>query len=155
TALYGIRQAPYASYEVVVDLASGDAGNLNGPALDLVGADGDHVLKAATAAGRGPARSLRWQNGAAAVDDQLVPVRSNGCATSCGVDDVYRIRAYETTYAVPRFNNAGGQVTVLLLQNSTADTVSGTASFRSPAGAILGSKTFTLAPHGALSLNTT
>jgi hypothetical protein len=38
---------------------------------------------------------------------------------------VYRIRAYETTYSIPRFNNAGSQVTVLLLQNPTPYTLQG------------------------------
>ena len=34
-------------------------------------------------------------------------------------DDVYRLRAYETTATIPRFNNSATQVTVVVLQNTT------------------------------------
>ena len=42
--------------------------------------------------------------------------------------------SYETTYAVPRFNNLGSQVTVLLLQNPTNYTITGTVYFWSATG---------------------
>ena len=32
---------------------------------------------------------------------------SSGCQTDCGPDDVYRLRAFETTQSIPRFNNVG------------------------------------------------
>ena len=52
-------------------------------------------------------------------------------------DDVYRIRAYETTYSVPRFNNAGTQTTVLILQNPAAYPISGNIYFWSTSGALV------------------
>src|SRR6185503_20074286 len=71
------------------------------------------------------AQSLRWTNGTAEVDDQFIRIRSGACSTDCGADDVYRIRAFDTTYVIPRFNDAGSQVTVLLLQNPTDYAVAG------------------------------
>ena len=70
----------------------------------------------------GDSVSLRWENTTSlTVVNQHLRV-DGACATPCGPDDVYRIRAFETTYSIPRFNNAGSQVTVLLLQNPTAYT---------------------------------
>jgi uncharacterized repeat protein (TIGR01451 family) len=152
---YRIRQQPFASYEVVVDETSGDIGLGNGPSLDLMGPDGTTVLRTSDPAGTGPARSLRFENATSSiVDDQTVRVRSASCSTDCGPDDAYRIRAYETTYMVPRFNNSGSQLTVLLLQNPGPVTVNGLIHFWSPAGAALGSRTFTLGPKELLVLPT-
>jgi hypothetical protein len=81
-------------------------------------------------------------------------VRSAGCGTDCGPDDVYRIRAYETTYSVPRFNNAGSQLTVLVLQNPTDSTISGDVYFQDTLGAVVAVQGFTLMPKQALVLNT-
>ena len=80
-------------------------------------------------------------------------VRVDGtCAGGCGSDDVYRVRAFETTYAIPRFNNSGTQVTVLILQNPTTYAISGHAWFWK--GALLGSQAFTLPARQTLVLNT-
>ena len=153
--LFRLRQQPYASYEVVVDAASGDVGVGQGPALDRVAADGSTVLQPAQAAGSGPARSLRWINTTGAVvDTDLVRVESASCATECGPDDAYRLRAYETTYSVPRFNNSGSQITVVVLQNPTAAAVQARLAFWSAAGALLLEHAVTLPAHGSASVNT-
>ena len=76
------------------------------------------------------------------------------CATPCGSDDVYRIRAFETTYSIPRFNNSGSQVTVLLVQNPAAYTVTGDIWFWSTSGTLLGSRALTLPARQTLVLNT-
>jgi putative Ig domain-containing protein len=151
---FSIRQQPYASYEVVVDAASGDLGDA-GPVLERVAADGTTVLQSSQPAGVGFARSLRWANATAStIDDESVLVLSAGCTTDCGTDDTYRIRAYETTATVPRFNNAGTQITVLLLQNPGGVTITGTVYFWSTAGALVGQQTFSLVPRQLLVLNT-
>jgi hypothetical protein len=80
-------------------------------------------------------------------------VRSTGCGTDCGADDTYRVRARETTYAVPRFNQSGTQGTVLVVQNRTTRTVSARAYFWSPAGILLGESLFTLAARATHVLN--
>jgi hypothetical protein len=106
------------------------------------------------ALGSGPGRTLRWQNtSASGIANQPIRVRSGGCATNCGADDTYRVRGWETTYTIPRFNNGGTQATVLLVQNATSRQVAGTAHFWSVAGTLLGSQPFNLQPRAALVLN--
>jgi hypothetical protein len=100
-------------------------------------------------------RSLRWSNATgSAIDDQVIRVRSTGCTTGCGTDDVYRIRAWETTGAVPRFNNSGTQITVLLLQNMGTQTIAGTVYFWAGAGTPAGQQGFSLDAHQVLVMNT-
>ena len=90
--LFRIAQSARASYEVVVDGASGDVSPV---LLDLVGSDGTTVLQTAQAIGLGPGRSLRWRNLLpGTVANQTIRVRSGGCTTGCGADDVYRIRRW-------------------------------------------------------------
>jgi parallel beta-helix repeat protein len=148
--LYRIGQRPYSSYEVLVDGTSGDI-----VPVALVRLAGDlSVLQTATPVAVGPSVSLRFENTTAlTVVNQHLRVDA-GCATPCGSEDVYRVRAFETTYSVPRFNNAGSQVTVLIVQNPTSETVSGHVWFWDTAGALLGSQAFSLAAREALVLNT-
>jgi uncharacterized repeat protein (TIGR01451 family) len=150
---YVIGQRPRSSYEVVVDGISGDVGALS---LQRIGADAVSVLQSGVAvtASLDMAQSLRWMNTAAEVDDEFIRVRSGACSTDCGADDVYRIRAFDTTYSVPRFNNSGSQLTILLLQNPAGYAVAGEVDFWSTTGALLGSQPFSLAPRSTLVLNT-
>jgi hypothetical protein len=98
--------------------------------------------------------SLRWENTTSlTVVNQHIRV-DGACAAPCDADDVYRIRAFETTYAIPRFNNAGSQVTVLLLQNPAAYTIAGHIWFWSTSGALLSSQPFTLLAKETQVLNT-
>jgi hypothetical protein len=153
---FRIRQEAYASYEVVVDAASGDLGVGAGPGLERLDADGA-VLQASQAVGAGPARSLRFANATSeAIDDQQVRVRTLNPAHAGGPDDTYRVRAWQTTLVVPRFNNSGSQVTVLLLQNPTAEPVSATVLFWSPTGTLLAtySPAAPLPPKGLLVVGT-
>jgi uncharacterized repeat protein (TIGR01451 family) len=152
--LYRIRQEPHASYEVVVDAVSGDVGLAQGPALERLGADGMTVIQSSGPSGGGPGRSLRWMNGAETEDGQYVRVRSLSCGSDCGPDDVYRIRAWETTYRIPRLNNSGSQVTVVLLQNTGSEAASGRIAFWSAAGVLLREEPFALAPKASYTLNT-
>lgn len=145
-----IHQDPYASYEVVVDGATAAVTPI---ALDRIASDGTTVLQSAVTVGAGGVRSLRWENAAAtAVGDQLI--RVTGACTKCARDDVYRIRFYETTYSVPRFNNGGTQVTVLTVQNPTAYPVTGNARFWDATGALVGTNAFDLAPKASAVMNT-
>jgi len=153
--VFRISQKPYASYEVVVDAASGDIGLAAGPLLQRIGADSVTVLQDSLPVGAGPSRSLRWRNASsAAVEDQTIRIRSAQCGTDCGPDDIYRIRAYETTYAVPRFNNSGTQITVLVLQNPTSEAVAGEIYFSAASGALAAVQPFALGPKATLVLNT-
>jgi hypothetical protein len=113
------------------------------------------VLQPSTPAGLGTARRLAMVNTTAATNADYVEVRSLGCTTNCGTDDVYRIRVRETTLAAPRFNNTGGQVTVVLLQERAGVTSTGTLWFWSATGGLLGSHPFSLPPRQSLVLNST
>jgi hypothetical protein len=151
---YRLAQAPRASYEVVLDAVSGDA--VPGLALARLAADNTTVLQTAAAGGTGSAVSLRWQNTAcAAVAAEHVRVGGAACGAGCGTDDIYRLRAYETTVSVPRFNNANGQGSVLVLQNTGGAAVVGTAYFWSAAGQLLAERPLTLAARASIALNLT
>ncbi len=142
---YQISQKPFSSYEIVVDATSGDIGT--GLLVTRTNSGGTTVLQSSLPVGVGYSRSLRFQNSTAVeINQERIRVTSGSCTTDCGADDVYRLRAYETTYAVPRFNNAGTQVTVLLLQNPTNYTITGTVYFWSPAGTQVATSPFNLAP---------
>ena len=64
------------------------------------------------------------------------------------------MRAYETTVTIPRFNNFGSQVTILLLQNPTDEPISGNIYFWDATGAQVGTQSFALAAKNLLVLNT-
>jgi hypothetical protein len=154
--LYVVAQQPYSSYEVVVDAASGDLGTA-GPLLERRSPT-DALLQSSLPVGTGPGRSLRWQNvSTSTVADERVVVSASGpggCGASCGTDDVYRLRAWDTTYSVPRFNNSASQVTVLLIENSSSDTVNGHVLLWFAGAQPLADVPFSLAPRALLVLNT-
>jgi len=149
---YWLSIKPFSSYEVVVDGVSGDVGP---PLLvDRVLADGT-VFGSAVPVGLGFARSMRFHNpNGVVVEDKYIRVKSGGCTTTCTSNDAYRLRFYETTAAVPRFNDSGSQVTVLLLQNPASGAITGTAYFWDPDGALLASPGFTIAARSTLVLDT-
>jgi hypothetical protein len=151
-----ILQQPYASYEVVVDATSGDIVGPEGVLVERVGPAHDPPLQSATAIGVGPSRSLRFVNASsAAVADELVRVRTGIWPVPGDGNDVYALRARETTYSIPRFNNGGSQATVLLLQNPTPSIVQVTAYLWSEGGALIGAHgPVDIAAHGLLVLDT-
>ena len=151
--LFHIHQAPHASYEIVVDATAADIGSGSGPFLELV--EGSTTIQSSVGIGAGSSRSLRFENAAGtALDTRSVRVRSGGCTITCGPESVYRIRAYETTYHVARFNNSGTQTSVLVVQNTSRDAVTGNVWFWDAAGAAVGNQPLSLGPGQALALNT-
>jgi hypothetical protein len=160
---YLLEQKPFSSYEIVVDETSGDIGSGKGPLVERISFDGSTVLQSSQAVGNGLgfARSLRFRNTVATVvNDQYFRVMSGNCTSDCGPEDRYRIRLYETTYAIPRFSNVAGQGTVVLIQNPTDYPVRGTLVFWNAAGQVLHQQpigtalpppappgTFEIAPH--------
>jgi hypothetical protein len=150
-AVFKVAQQPRASYEVTVDAASGDTTPL---VFERLAADNLTILQTAAPVGTGSAVTLRWRNATAlTVTNQHLRLRG-ACSPSCGPDDVYRLRAWETTLSGPRYNNSGGQVTVLLLANGGTATVEGRAYFWSASGTLLASHPFMLGPRQSFSLNT-
>ena len=150
---YRFSQKPFSSYEVVVEGISGDVAGA-AFAVQRIDSNGSTVLQ--SAALTGPVnRSLRFVNAtAAAVNNQYIVVKSAACGIACGTDDVYRIRASETTASVSRFNNTGSQVTVLLLQNPADYTIAGTVYFWNASGAAVATAPFSLAAKAQFVLPT-
>ena len=137
---YAIGQTPYSSFEIVVDSTSGDL-SISGVVLRRVIQTG---APQQTSVPIGPglvySRSLRWANDTStAIANEWIRVEAPFCQLTCNADDVYQIRAYETTIAVSRFNNAGGQVTALIAQNPTHYAANATAYLWNGAGTLLGS----------------
>lgn len=149
---YRLSIKPYSSYEVVVDGVSGDVG----PPVqaDRVFADGT-IFGSAVPIALGFSRSMRVHNpNPFLVDDKYVRVRSSGCTTTCTPNDVYRLRFYETTGAVPRFNDSGTQVTVLILQNPTDGPIAVRRTSGAPPGRCWPFHPYTLVARSTLVLNT-
>jgi hypothetical protein len=124
--------------------------------LTRTAADGTTVLQLAIPVGVGFSLRMPMRTSATPVLNQLIRVRSGGCGTDCGADDVYQLRFYETTLAGARFNNSGTQTTVLLLQNPTDAPVDAAIYFWSTSGALLATHVVSppLAPKALLTLNT-
>lgn len=151
---FRISQRPFSSYEVTVEGVSGDVVGRTFQVL-RVASDGATVLQSSLPIGMGFARSLRWANQTdSVVNGEFVVVRDAACGKGCSRDDVYRIRVSETTYAISRFNNSGNQVSVLLLQNPTDYTTSGTVYFWYTDGTAAGSSSFDLGPKAMEVLST-
>jgi uncharacterized repeat protein (TIGR01451 family) len=149
-------QEPFSSYEVVVDALSGDLGAPGAQVqLQRLSPDMSQVLAEARPVGAGPSRSLRWQNASSVpVADELLRVRSTGCDDECGPDDVFGLRAWDTTYRIARFNNVGGQATVVILQNPTTEPVLARLWFWSGSGTLLLEQSLpAIAPRGQLVIN--
>lgn len=158
---YRLRQDPYASYEIVVDATSGDIVP-NPPDITLlsrVDSTGAAVQNSqAISTSIGFSLSLRWQNstgGPPTINTHRIFVLSKSCTTTCTVYDAYRIRAFETTYAIARLNNAGGQSTTVVIQNPTTYSVNGTLWYWNGTGGLIASRTFTIAAKAVFVWNTT
>jgi hypothetical protein len=130
---YRLEQEPWASYEVVADAVSGDLGP--GLLVERLAEDNATVRQTSVPVGTGGAVALRWRSPLAFPDHrETIRVRSASCTTDCGPDDGYRLRFHETTASIARFNNVGGQVTVLVLQNTTGDDLAAVVHFWHPSG---------------------
>ena len=153
---YRVGQKRQSSYEVVVDSTTGDVG-FSTSLLQLVSSAGALIQNGvSTTPGLDYSRSLRFVNtSASTVTDEYVRVGPGVCGTSCTASDQYHIRARETTISVARFNNAGSQVTVLLLQNPSETAINATVFFWSTAGALLETQAHLFAPKALHVVNTT
>lgn len=135
---YFISLKPNTSYEVVVDGTTPFINQATPVSLTLNQADGTVDTTDYAVSSRGFSRSLRVGNSTTTVnDDRWVRVTAPDCGTLCLPIDEYHISMRETTYYVPRFNNSGTQVSVLILQNPRDASVSGNLYFWAPDGTLL------------------
>jgi hypothetical protein len=169
--LYQLVQEAYSSYEVRID---GISGTINSPAspltlsrLDALGG----VAQSGVASQSGSTISLRWQNATSTeASDEVIRV-ARSTSPGAGTDGTYRVRAYDTTYTISRFNNGGAavttgaedcglatgppsiQCTVVRIFNRGVSSVSGRIHFRDEAGMLLHTETFSsLQPRTQLAL---
>jgi len=144
----------YSSYEVTVEGMTGDVNPPVGISLERVDGTGAVLTSSLPILG-GAARSLRWENTTASpLSDSYIRVRGALCGTDCSSEDQYTIRFYDTTYSIPRFNNAGSQVTVVILQNTSPQTlISGNVYCWSTSGTLLATIPFLLGDHQILVSN--
>jgi hypothetical protein len=152
--VYLLERPPRSSFEVVVDGISADVSAGSGPLLQRLGPDMSTPVQNSVPIGAGFSRSLRMENLQGVPVTDYIRVQSAGCGTGCDANDVYRIRAWETTLAMARFNNSASQLTIVTIGNATPDPVAGTLWFWGASGALLGSSGFTLPGRGMLVLNT-
>jgi len=150
-----ISQKAHSSYEVIVDAATGDIG-LAGPDLLRVDSDGTTVLQTGTSGSGGASKSLRFENANAADNDaEFIRVHSAGCVADCDSNDTFRIRAYDTTYRMSRFNNNATQITVVVIANPTDQVATGTIWFyQATTGNVLASQAVAIQPKATFVLNT-
>jgi hypothetical protein len=95
-------------------------------------------------------RTVRWIAGAGG--PEFLRVLSNLDAVSTTAP--YDIVMYDTTLFLPRWNNTASQTTILILQNTTNTTVTGTVSFYDAGGALLATAAVNVPEHGVQILPT-
>jgi hypothetical protein len=115
---YNVLSRPFSSYQVVIDGMTGDL-DLASNDLQLLLPPGTTTVASALVTDGGGGLRLQWANSTAAPVAHFVRVMGAACGTACTVPDNYRIRFYDTTYTIPRFNNSGTQLTTLVVQNAT------------------------------------
>lgn len=153
---YYLGSRPFSSYEVLVDGLQGELFYGVLP-VDLVDVAGTVLVPGATPpGGLGAARSLRWENATASPRADYVRVAGTdtACGTTCTANTQYTIRMWETTLAIPRFNNSGTQMTVLLLQNPSTYTIAGHVYYWSGAGALIASQPFSAGAKALIAVST-
>jgi hypothetical protein len=153
---YSIEAPPRTSWEAVIDGLTGDTGG--SLSFSWLAADGTTVLANGNSLG-GPSctlctQSARLVNNAATPLLPFIRVGSPGCGTTCNTADQYTFRLFETTISVPRFNNAGSQVTILLVQNTSTVSITVNTHFWNAAGGLIGTSTSAIPGRGLLALNT-
>jgi hypothetical protein len=148
---YTLSSSRRSSYEVLIDGTSGDM-NLTGGDVARMG--GAAIVLQNSIGLAGYSAVLRWQNNTDTTETNWIRVSGAACGTACSSNDQYRIRMYETTYAIPRFNNSATQVTVLLVSNMQPFSCTAEFNFYSAAGTLLGSSTNSFSTRELFVLNT-
>jgi hypothetical protein len=130
------------SYEVMILNSNIDW--LGGQTIQRFAADGTTLLETGASIDRGAKRrALRWIH-TAAPDNQFVKVTGDAFDTATAF---YEIVFRETTMYCPRFNNAGSQVSVLIVQRAAselAQTCTGTAFFYNEDQAVVGTQALSI-----------
>jgi hypothetical protein len=149
---YFVPVAPFSSYEVLVDGQTGD--------LDFDAESVRRFVFPSTFAQDSSevgafAFSLRWANPSAAGASNTVQIRALACdITPCTTADQYRIRSFDTTYSIPRFNNSGTQTTLFLIQNLSEASCAVNVHYFGASGVLIGSASTPVAGRGVATVAT-
>jgi hypothetical protein len=153
---FSIEARGFGSYEAIIDSLTGDTGG--SLTFNWFAADGTTSLAAGTflssASCTACTQTARFENNQAAPRPVFIRVGSPACGTTCNAADQYTFRLFETTYALPRYNNTGGQITVLILHNVSELPVAGNIHFFNLAGTQVANQTFSLTVNQHIVLNT-
>ncbi len=157
---FRISQKPYSSYEVLVDGLTGGLAPVpvTVPGTELgvhLVREGGGVVPSNALSASGSARVLYFRNeGGTLQDAEYVRVSNPLCAAACLATEQYRIRLFDTTYGISRFNNSASQITILVVQNTSDRVVYFNAHFFDSNGILQGTYAQNLAPFGMVVLNT-
>ncbi|MET0556208.1 MAG: hypothetical protein ABW221_24420 [Vicinamibacteria bacterium] len=126
---------------------------LGGAQLDRVTSTGV-VLTAGTGDGAQLTKgnTVRWIAAPAPTQQDFLRIMGEG-TTNQGPQP-YVLELFDTTYAVPRWNNSGSQVTVFVIQNNTASAVTGSIFFYRANGTLVHTQPLVLPPDGLQVFNT-
>jgi hypothetical protein len=158
---FRLSQKPYSSYEVLVDGLTGGLATVpvTVPGTELgvhLVRDGGAVVPSNPLGASGSARVLYFRNETGVlIDNEFIRVSNPACTSTCSSNEQYRIRLFDTTYGISRFNNSATQITVLVVQNTSDRVVYFNAHFFDANGFIQGTYSANLAPFGTAVLNTT
>jgi hypothetical protein len=157
---FRVSQKPFSSYEVLVD---GLTGGLSPVPVTVPGTElGVHfvygsgtLVSSNPLSASGSARVLYCRNETGTVNDNdRIRVSNPLCAGACLANEQYRIRLFDTTYGISRFNNSATQVTVLVIQNTSDRVVYFNAHFFTADGTGLNTYSQNIPPLGTFVLNT-
>jgi hypothetical protein len=157
---FRISQKPFSSYEVLVDGLTGGLApvpvTVPGTELGVHFVYGSGTVVASNALGAsGSARVLYFRNETGTVNDaDRIRVSNPLCAGACLATEQYRIRLFDTTYGISRFNNSATQVTILVIQNTSDRVVYFNAHFFTGDGTGLNTYSQNIPPFGTVVLNT-
>jgi hypothetical protein len=148
---YIFQNTARSSYEVLVD---GTTGDMNLTTSDVARMSSLTTVVQNSVQLQGYSAVLRWQNATSTTDTNWIRVSGASCTTACSSNDQYRFRFYETTYSLPRFNNSGGQVTVINVASMVPFLCSASFHFYNNAGTFLGTSSNTFTARELFVLNT-
>jgi len=97
-------------------------------------------------------RSVRWMATSSTTFDYVRVKGDTNVTNTAG--SIYTVRFWDTTYSIPRWNNANGQVTVFLINSQVQVSATVRIDFYNAGGTLLATATTVIAPNSLWSVNT-
>jgi hypothetical protein len=119
--------------------------------IDRVAQDGTVTTAGDADLSASGSQSVRWIGGGGVEHLRVLP---NADGVGGFADELYDVALFDTTLYLPRFNNAGSQRTVLILQSTRQRTVEGRIFFHDGTGNQLLAHDFAVPAYGSVILDT-